>query len=330
MRSGIIILIGVVILILIGLIIGLWVKKNHFQIIPNNSEDRTTNSPIDAVVTWVDSTTPQWIRSYEKSTGKNFKQSQKDHLYRWSPPKANPDDELSICLELIRKNMPWVRNTYVVTADSSQQPKCIKNEIIIHHDVLGIGPVFNSHAIESSLHRIPGLSENFIYLNDDVYVRKPVQPEHFFSDGIPLARVSTFRPVRDMDKWSDLLLYTAHVTGEINALKPDHTPHALTKSLMYEGEYNFPKYWKNTRNCKVRYDCEFEVSPIIMAYHFGLSRGTIKNAKNQPDPDRLKYIYATTISSCENKASAIKKSHIVCVNSLDGNKTALKRVLQID
>ena len=214
--------------------------------------------------------------------------------------------------------------------DSYETTISIKNEIIIHHDVLGIGPVFNSHAIESSLHRIPGLSENFIYLNDDVYVRKPVQPEHFFSDGIPLARVSTFRPVRDMDKWSDLLLYTAHVTGEINALKPDHTPHALTKSLMYEGEYNFPKYWKNTRNCKVRYDCEFEVSPIIMAYHFGLSRGTIKNAKNQPDPDRLKYIYATTISSCENKASAIKKSHIVCVNSLDGNKTALKRVLQID
>ena len=46
-------------------------------------------------------------------------------------------------------------------------------------------PTYNSHTIELNLHRIPGLSENFVYFNDDVFLIRPVTPQHFFKNGKP-------------------------------------------------------------------------------------------------------------------------------------------------
>eukprot|EP00662_Eupelagonemidae_sp_cell21_P042208 gene42208-20399_t len=42
-------------------------------------------------------------------------------------------------------------------------------------------PVFASPTIECHLHRIPGLSRRFIYLNDDTFFGAPLHPEDFYS-----------------------------------------------------------------------------------------------------------------------------------------------------
>lgn len=42
-------------------------------------------------------------------------------------------------------------------------------------------PSFSSPAIESHIHRIPGLSDKFIYLNDDVMFGKEVWPDDFYT-----------------------------------------------------------------------------------------------------------------------------------------------------
>lgn len=42
-------------------------------------------------------------------------------------------------------------------------------------------PTFSSPAIETHIHRIPGLSQKFIYLNDDVMFGKDVWPDDFFT-----------------------------------------------------------------------------------------------------------------------------------------------------
>ena len=41
-------------------------------------------------------------------------------------------------------------------------------------------PTFNSAAIELNLHRIEGLSENFVFFNDDMYLIQDVKPDDFF------------------------------------------------------------------------------------------------------------------------------------------------------
>jgi hypothetical protein len=43
-------------------------------------------------------------------------------------------------------------------------------------------PTFNSHAIELCLKNIPDLSENFLYLNDDLFFMRRVEPSLFFDD----------------------------------------------------------------------------------------------------------------------------------------------------
>jgi hypothetical protein len=43
-------------------------------------------------------------------------------------------------------------------------------------------PTFNSHVIESALHNIDGLSEHYIYFNDDVLLTRPSAPQDFFAD----------------------------------------------------------------------------------------------------------------------------------------------------
>ena len=46
-------------------------------------------------------------------------------------------------------------------------------------------PSYNSAAIELNLHRIEGLSEHFIYFNDDMFMIKDTQPSDFYKNGHP-------------------------------------------------------------------------------------------------------------------------------------------------
>ena len=64
-----------------------------------NYNNKTLDKNIDAVVTWVDTTDPVWIAAYNYNTGKKF-QSRTDKE-RWTPQSADPEAELSTCLELI-------------------------------------------------------------------------------------------------------------------------------------------------------------------------------------------------------------------------------------
>ncbi|MFJ9753132.1 stealth conserved region 3 domain-containing protein, partial [Streptomyces chartreusis] len=65
-----------------------------------------------------------------------------------------------------------------------------KGSVVDHQEILPADalPVFNSHAIESRLHHIPGLPEHYLYFNDDVFINRPVRAEHFFH-GNGIARI---------------------------------------------------------------------------------------------------------------------------------------------
>lgn len=58
-------------------------------------------------------------------------------------------------------------------------------------------PTFSSPAIETHIHRIPGLSQKFIYLNDDVMFGKDVWPDDFYSHSKgQKVRKTAYLPVR--------------------------------------------------------------------------------------------------------------------------------------
>jgi len=95
-------------------------------------------------------------------------------------------NELLYSLRSIEKYAPYVRKIFIVT--NGQKPVWMKphpkiqfithSQIFRHLDHL---PTFNSMAIESCLHRIPGLSEYYVYFNDDVFLGRPSRFTSFFT-----------------------------------------------------------------------------------------------------------------------------------------------------
>ena len=130
---------------------------------------------IDFVVTWVDGNDPVWqeAKSHYAPADADIRAAR----YRdW--------EQLKYWFRAVEKYAPWVNKIHFVTFGhlpkwlNIDNPKLhiVKHEDFIPKEYL---PVFNSTAIEIYLHCIPGLSENFVYFNDDFYLMKPSQPEDF-------------------------------------------------------------------------------------------------------------------------------------------------------
>ena len=136
---------------------------------------------IDFVVTWVDSDDPQWKADYAKY--KNIKVTEDKARFRnW--------DLFKYWFRSIEKNAPWVNKVYLVTNGKNPDwinPNHPKLVLVKHSDYIPEEylPTFNSHTIELFMHKIPGLSEHFVYFNDDCYLNAPVTPEYFFKEGLP-------------------------------------------------------------------------------------------------------------------------------------------------
>lgn len=88
--------------------------------------------------------------------------------------------------------MPWARKVFLVVSNAEQVPQCAKDagvEVVLHEQIIPKKhlPTFNSCTIELYLHRIPGLAERFIYVNDDMSLLHHVNKTLFFDvDGLPV------------------------------------------------------------------------------------------------------------------------------------------------
>ncbi|KAG1679747.1 N-acetylglucosamine-1-phosphotransferase subunits alpha/beta [Nymphon striatum] len=97
------------------------------------------------------------------------------------------NEELRFSLRSIQKYAPWVHHIYIVT--NGQIPIWLnlnhpRVTLVTHQEIFENKshlPSFSSPAIETHLHKIPGLSKKFLYLNDDVMFGKEVYPDDFFS-----------------------------------------------------------------------------------------------------------------------------------------------------
>lgn len=140
-------------------------------------------SDIDFVLIWVDDSDVEWQKSKSKYKGEAEKFNINNVRYRdWGT--------LKYWFRAVEKYAPWVRKIHFVTCGhvpkwlNLNHPKLnfVKHEDYIPKEFL---PTFSSHPIELNLHRIKGLSEKFVYFNDDTFLNAPVSPTDFFKDGLP-------------------------------------------------------------------------------------------------------------------------------------------------
>lgn len=140
---------------------------------------------IDIVIPWVDGSDPKWVE-------------EKNQWFR----KVNPDsasnsniryqswDNLMYWFRAIEKCLPWVNKIFFVTWGHVPEFLNIKNnriKIVKHSDYIPREylPTFNVNTIELNLHRIEGLSEKFIYFNDDTFPLQNIDLSYYFQDGVP-------------------------------------------------------------------------------------------------------------------------------------------------
>ena len=137
---------------------------------------------IDFVIIWVDGSDPEWLAEKAKYAPPADTDSRPERYRDWGL--------LPYWFRGVEKFAPWVRKIHFVTW--GHIPKWLntahpKLNIVRHEDYIPEKylPTFSSHTIELNLHRIEGLSENFVYFNDDMFLTAPVSEETFFKNGLP-------------------------------------------------------------------------------------------------------------------------------------------------
>lgn len=150
---------------------------------------------IDFVITWVDMNDPKWQNEFNKYC--NDQNNTKNGV---SKARFRDYGFLKYWFRGVEKFAPWVHKIHFIT--SSQMPEWLdtgnpKIHVVHHEDFIPpqFLPTFNSVVIERYIHRIEGLSEHFVYFNDDFYIINHVSEERFFKNGLPRdIAVFTYNP----------------------------------------------------------------------------------------------------------------------------------------
>jgi len=132
---------------------------------------------MDAVITYVDGLDPVWQAEYASAIGGSVLSKR----YRdWGT--------LRFLLRGIETHMPFIENVFLLVSGESQVPAWVNRStlrVVTHKDIIPerFLPTFNSTTIEMFMHRIPGLSEEFLYFNDDMFPVMDCVSDDFFRDG---------------------------------------------------------------------------------------------------------------------------------------------------
>lgn len=212
---------------------------------------------IDFVVTWVDGYDEKWRLKKAKYDG-----SINTSKYSMNSEKAYREwGTFKYWFRGVEKFAPWVNKVYLVTDNQkpdwlnidSDKLVLIDHKEIINNDFL---PVFSANPIESNIHRIPGLSEHFVFFNDDMYLTAPVSPDDFFSDeGLPkyntaLAPITTERYGTGHFQMNDMGIITSHFTRK-EILKngqffsPKQGIKQIVKTLLYSNAKFICGFWES-------------------------------------------------------------------------------------
>ncbi|MCD7818271.1 MAG: Stealth CR1 domain-containing protein [Lachnospiraceae bacterium] len=137
---------------------------------------------IDLVVTWVDGSDPAWLAQRKKYALEKDREN-----YSWT---CRDWGWMRYWFRGVEQNLPWIRKIHFLTWGhlpqwlNANHPKL---HIVKHEDFIPaeFRPTFSANPIELNVHRIEGLSEQFIYTNDDIIFTGSIASDYYFQDGHP-------------------------------------------------------------------------------------------------------------------------------------------------
>ena len=268
--------------------------------------------------------------------------------------------EIAYCIASINRFAPFVRKIFIVTdrqdpgigpdgklysylKENFMQP--IPMELVDHKVIFeGYGqylPTFNSLAIETLLWKIPGLSEDFVYFNDDVMHIGEARPETWFRDGKTnvygywhkrwtAALLRALRPKKHGHKeftFRDSLLNGADVAGaKSDFFRLTHTPHALNRSILETFYAAHPE--AILRNVSHRFRDAHQFNPQAMFQNLAIAQG---QANILPTTGLIFYMRPREeegyMEECIRRCEEIPTAKFLCVNSLDQANEADRKLM---
>ncbi len=301
------------------------------------------SDPIDAVLTWVDGEDPAHVakrKLYDPGFGAAGVEA----------TRFASRDEIRFSLSALLKFAPWLRCIHIVT--DGQVPRVVEElwadpamrarVKIVDHTVIYRGqenllPIFSGRTIETALYRIPDLAERYIYLNDDFFLIRSVQPADFFTQTgpvlrghwmtrayglVPLLQLAVGRLKRRGKNWQPVgfklqQLRAARLVGwGWRFFSIGHTPHPLRRSAFQRFQASHPGVIEANMAPRFRHGSQF--NPASLANHLELVAGTAVIAASdntvyfRADVDKPQRV-REKIAEAEARQDAL----FICVNSLD-------------
>jgi hypothetical protein len=230
---------------------------------------------IDIVYLWVDGADPRWQASRRAALAR-ADGSTRPARYGDVQGRYRDNGELRYNLRALQRFFPRHGHVYIVT--DGQRPAWLRPgpglSVIDHRALLPAAalPVFDSGHIESYLHHIPGLSERFIYLNDDVFFGAPFNPAWWFDPaGVAVYKEAGLLPdyagpqPHESALVNASLLSRTWLSGRDPAYRHvarifAHSPRPMLASALHQLEREAPELFRQVRSTVFR---SWAVPPLL-------------------------------------------------------------------
>lgn len=233
--------------------------------------------------------------------------------------QAVPD--LLYSLRSAHTNAPWYRNIILVISDHDElppyiNPHALSLRVVRHSEFIPqkFLPTFNSNVIESYIHLIQGLSEQFVYWNDDHYICKPTTWRKFFTkDGKPINRHYTGKLNHSLLPTSNMyikMMQHAMKAYGMQWTRYQHQVQPFTKTLISHYAKRFKNELKTSSAHRYRHPKDFNLMRFTTC--FSSSENLTKHIKTPTTEDLFME------SSDVEKGMTIKLSkrpRFLCINN---------------
>lgn len=267
---------------------------------------------IDFVFPFVDSTDPIWQKQYLAAKGQTATNQESNGITRF-----RPNDYLKYLFRGLEKYLPWINKIHLIVASEAQVPSWLdkdKIHVVLHEDIIPaeLLPTFNSSTIECFYHNIIGLSDRFIYGNDDMFALNYCAETDFFNGYTPKIEMRKMTNVKGQEIWRRTNINAFRLATGLDELKigyymaPEHGFAAYTKELVhtfnkchYKALYNSCTQFREPHNMNIYFYADY-----LWA-----------NKKLEDSPIKFKYIW----NKCPAKdiKEFFKTARVVCLNDTD-------------
>jgi hypothetical protein len=254
---------------------------------------------IDMVFSWVDGSDPEFQARRAAQMSQVVVGEGDD-----AGARIRQIDELKFALRSVNMFAPWIRRIFIAT-DSVPPPWLADHPMITivpaeeHFSDRAALPTYNSHAVESQLHHIPGLSEHFLYSNDDMFFGRPLKATMFFSPGGVTRFIEaktriglgvndpTRSGFENAARVNRQLLFERF--GQVITRHLEHTAVPLRKSVLIEMEREFPEEFARTQASAFRSGTDISVTNSFYHYYALMTGRAVQQEKA-----KVRYVNTTT------------------------------------